>query len=394
METLEPLSLWTVILISSQHHPEFSYIFLRLRESHQKLLERAVFANEGTHGTVQALLLLSMWPLPVRKQIWDPSWRYCNLALAIAQQLGLHKPDSQWEYSKSPTSAERSVKTWTACVFIATTLAIDLGLPSPVEAFVHDVAKTNPTELVSTHIQIQHRILYHFHITAPTDPFFCGAAIRTSIRDLDEMSAQMGDSWQTQTRLEFLGAKLRIYLHHLQLRPDADDQKHLCNQMWYSTLEISLQISTTINHLMGSDVANSPEKSAMLLAVYALPKHYFHILAHSAFAILKFLALNGPGSEVEREKAKAGIISFYGFFQKISKTPDDEFARLGRLLYFLARAERDQLLSISTTANPRSAASLVIDTVRARDLLRDRNAESHPAGSGSVANPDCQIPKF
>lgn len=324
------------------------------------------------------------------KQTWDPSWRYCNLALAIAQQLGLHKPNSQWEYSTSPTSADVSVKTWTACVFVATTLAVDLGLASPVEAFFHDLAKTSPTEPVSTHIQIQQRILYHFHITTSSDQFFRGAAIRTSMRDLEEMKAQNGFSWETHTRLEFLGAKLRIYLHHLQLWPHIDDQKHIYNQMWYSTLEITLQISNTIDELLGSGFANSPDKLATLMAIYALPKHYVYILAHSAFAILKFLALECQVSEVDREKAKAGIASFYNFFQNLSKTPDDEFARLGRLLYFLARAEQDQLLSIDTTAKTRSAASVVIDMVRARDLLRDRNAESHPSGSGSVTTSDGQ----
>ena len=390
IEILEPLILWTVILISSQHHPELSYIFLRLKDAHQRLLERAVFANEGTYGTVQALLLLSIWPLPVKKQIWDPSWRYCNLALAIAQQLGLHEPNSQREYSTSPTSTELSVRTWTACVFVATTLAIDIGLPSPMESFFHDLAKTNSTEPVSTHIQIQQRILYHYHITAPADHFFCGAAIRTSIRDLEEIKAQKSDSWQIQTLLEFLGAKLRIHLHHLQLWSDAYGQKHLWTQMWYSTLEITLQISDTINRVLGSDVAESPDKSAMLMTIYALPKHYFYILAHSAFAILKFLALKCPASEVDREKARAGICSFYDYFQKLSETPDDEFSRIGRLLYFLARAERDQLLSIGTTAKTRSAASLVIDVVRARDLLRDRNVELHPPESGSVAQSDGQ----
>jgi hypothetical protein len=228
---LDPLLMWTLLLISSQHHPELSDIFPGLRESHQKIWTRAVFANEYTLSVIQSLLLLTVWPLPVTKQKWDPSWRYCNLALAAAQQLGLHKPDSQWEYSSTAASPDTSVQTWAACVYVTTTLALDMGLPCPADDFLRDLANTNLVEPMSSHVQIQQRILHHVQATTPKDPFFAGAAIRTSMKDLEDIRAQKSEAWGPRTMLDFLGTQLKIHLHHLQLHSNTGDQKHFYNQL-------------------------------------------------------------------------------------------------------------------------------------------------------------------
>jgi hypothetical protein len=395
IEKLDTLVLWTVILISSQHHPELSSLFLPLREAHMKLFQKAVFADVYTDGTVQSLLLLCTWPLPVMKQVWDPSWRYCNLALAASQQLGLHKPDSQWEYFVTPGPVDASVQIWAACISVATTLSLDLGFPCPVDTLSPNLSEQKLGKTLSTHFGIQKHVLYHVQTTASKNPFFSGAAIRESMRDLEEMRTQKGASWPAHTRLEYLAARLKIYLHHLQFEPSSDDQRYLIKQSWYSTLEVSLQLSDQLSSMINPNTTNYPEytntDSDSGLAIHALPKHYFYIFMLSAFAILKFLALQKTGTDIDREKARNGIRSFYDSFQKLSKMPDDEFSRIARVINFLARAERDHLLEIKTTAKTRSSASLVTDTIRARDMLRERNSGLSRSETDLSATPDEHI---
>jgi hypothetical protein len=127
-----------------------------------------------------------------------------------------------------------------------------------------------------------------------------------------------------------------------------------------------------------NDLLNSGNADSQMI-VYTLPKHYFNNFVYGAFAILKFLALHIANLDIDYEKARNGLRLYYDNIQRLSKGPRDEFARLCLVLQFLAKAERDQVLSIATNAKTRSAASLVVDTVRARDLLEGKHIDSSPS---------------
>ena len=73
---------------------------------------------------VQALLLLTCWPLP-NLHLWtDNSLILSNIALTSAIHLGLHRPGREEEYSQNPpflstaTQTERT-RTWLACLALS-----------------------------------------------------------------------------------------------------------------------------------------------------------------------------------------------------------------------------------------------------------------------------------
>lgn len=72
--------------------------------------------------TIQALLLLCLWPFPVENQLDDPSWEYCGIAVAAALKMGLDGSPANWGVAIQPTTDELTcrLKTWLGCFAVST----------------------------------------------------------------------------------------------------------------------------------------------------------------------------------------------------------------------------------------------------------------------------------
>jgi hypothetical protein len=73
--------------------------------------------------TIHALLLICVWPAPVKRQTDDPSWTYCGLVTAAAIQLGLHEPQDEMKpdggrYSEEEMKLRRN--TLLGCFVVST----------------------------------------------------------------------------------------------------------------------------------------------------------------------------------------------------------------------------------------------------------------------------------
>jgi hypothetical protein len=120
---MSPILFWTIGIVSSRFHGEHSSCFLELKEAYLELLSTTLVKAIRSVHTIQALLIICLWPLPVKKQIYDPSWGYCSLAVSAALQIGLHQSGSQWEYGFHKLSArdvEFRTKTWLGCFLVNT----------------------------------------------------------------------------------------------------------------------------------------------------------------------------------------------------------------------------------------------------------------------------------
>jgi hypothetical protein len=56
--------------------------------------------------------------MPVQKQIDDPSWNYCNLAVSAVLQIGLH--ENFKIKSEASDSALVYLKSWLGCFVVST----------------------------------------------------------------------------------------------------------------------------------------------------------------------------------------------------------------------------------------------------------------------------------
>ena len=116
------LLLWTVLAIASKGHDEYPYLYSSLVDPVRALAADIYAPQSRSLRTMQALLLLCVWPFPFQQTVNDPSSMYCSLATNIGYQLGLHRPlhrSDFYEGAEQPlqcTAVEK--KTWYGC-FIA-----------------------------------------------------------------------------------------------------------------------------------------------------------------------------------------------------------------------------------------------------------------------------------
>ena len=70
---------------------------------------------------LHGIVLICFWPLPVAKQIYDPSWSYCGLLTNAALQMGLQNSIARGDSILNIQPEKEQViraKTWMACVQI------------------------------------------------------------------------------------------------------------------------------------------------------------------------------------------------------------------------------------------------------------------------------------
>lgn len=135
-----PLLFWVICATASP-----DAVRNQLEQPVRTLIGRVLDPTEGSTETVQALLILCMWPFPFTDQKSDPSFIYGGIATQIAQQIGLHRPGIDFETSntsrgglESGTQAKEEdvirTTTWMACFIVNQILSSRLGVPATLLA--------------------------------------------------------------------------------------------------------------------------------------------------------------------------------------------------------------------------------------------------------------------
>lgn len=72
--------------------------------------------------TIQALLLLCLWPFPVDNQREDPSWEYCGVAVAAVLKLTSNGSQTDWSEANEQCleDVRWRLKTWLECFVVST----------------------------------------------------------------------------------------------------------------------------------------------------------------------------------------------------------------------------------------------------------------------------------
>ena len=112
------LLFWAVVLTAARRHPTHGTRAASLQTAFKKLLSDNLVYSIRSEHTIQALLLLCVWPFALRYQVNDPSWNYCCLAASASMQMGLH--DNRPNVAISPEKLALRLKTWLGCFVIST----------------------------------------------------------------------------------------------------------------------------------------------------------------------------------------------------------------------------------------------------------------------------------
>ena len=118
-----PLLFWTIIFTASRTLLSQQQYFPFLCSQLPGLL--ANFMNRRYHSvyTMQAMLIVSMWPPPIQRQSDDMRWMYSGIAMQMAMQAGCHRVGYEHEYHaftyrRSPADERNHTRVWRCWCFV------------------------------------------------------------------------------------------------------------------------------------------------------------------------------------------------------------------------------------------------------------------------------------
>lgn len=86
--------LHVVCAVASRYHPNRPGLYEELTTYAQLAAGTALISGPKTVETVSAYILLSLYPVPMRRWEEDRTWLYLGLAIRVATDLNLHHPPS------------------------------------------------------------------------------------------------------------------------------------------------------------------------------------------------------------------------------------------------------------------------------------------------------------
>jgi hypothetical protein len=118
-----PPLFWAIISVAARHYEHNVMLFRSLKDSFLNLLWSTISVLPHSHYTIQAILIIAMWPFPTNSMSRDNSFLLVSIAKSASMQLGLHRPDIIQEFLRVRTRLDQSefqdaVKVWAGC-FIA-----------------------------------------------------------------------------------------------------------------------------------------------------------------------------------------------------------------------------------------------------------------------------------
>lgn len=123
MINASPLLFWTIIFTAARNLESHQQTFLTLCEKMPGLLGGLMTHRHDSVYTMQALLILSMWPPPVSRQSDDMRWIYSGMVMQMALQAGCHRVGYEHEYhgfsySKSAADERTHTRIWRCWCFV------------------------------------------------------------------------------------------------------------------------------------------------------------------------------------------------------------------------------------------------------------------------------------
>ncbi|QFZ28524.1 putative transcriptional regulatory protein [Clavispora lusitaniae] len=132
------LLFWTVMLTASLSEPEPTLYMSLSSLIKQLAIETCWIRTPRSTHVIQALIILSIWPLPNEKVLDDCSYRFVGLAKNLSLQLGLHRGGefiqefTRTQVSLGPDSELWRTRSWLAVFFCDQFWSSALGLPPSI----------------------------------------------------------------------------------------------------------------------------------------------------------------------------------------------------------------------------------------------------------------------
>lgn len=125
-----PLLFWVIVAVASRDRVLVKSLIPHV----QRMMSEITLKPVRNVETVQAILILCIWPFPYTSQLDDQSFVFCGMAVHIGLQIGLHRPEYAYQFSSKQDVLRTSIPirrtTWISCFIVNQMLATAKGVPS------------------------------------------------------------------------------------------------------------------------------------------------------------------------------------------------------------------------------------------------------------------------
>ncbi|KAK5166495.1 uncharacterized protein LTR77_008038 [Saxophila tyrrhenica] len=224
--TTNRLLLWTVLALASFDQDSNSATYFSLVDPVRRLAADLYGPQSRSFKTMQALLLLCVWPFPFQQTINDPSPMFCSLATGIGYQLGLHRPRCRGDFDENAVEGVESEgeeeRTWWGCFVVNHCLALRLGVPStisPAHALLSAASSDHPSAPPSLLIDLNLALLSKQYTTLlgddPSTPSGQrpdpGSLIHAFESQLAQLRSRFSGHWTAVAEISYYALQLQVY---------------------------------------------------------------------------------------------------------------------------------------------------------------------------------------
>ena len=130
---LSPFLFWAIVFVGSRRYERDPTLLSMLAPRINSLALRSLESRSNPIQTIQGLLILCVWPVPINTMHKDISHILSGAALHLAMQIGLHVTHSGQDFARTKVDSGRSqnlsrARLWIHCIMICHRLAFFFDL--------------------------------------------------------------------------------------------------------------------------------------------------------------------------------------------------------------------------------------------------------------------------
>ncbi|KAH8691150.1 hypothetical protein BGW36DRAFT_387780 [Talaromyces proteolyticus] len=324
-----PFLFWSIITVGSQRYYEDPTIFSRLSSRIVALAFRYITERLTPLHTIEGLILLCAWPVPVTHMYRDTTHTIAGAALQLALQCGLHIVGEGQEFARTyirENVAEKRYRAnlWYYCLIICQSASIADGLPplNVLDSFSFPRGRKEVTGLLSSRLLFQTR-LHRIQVAAIFEIMQCAMgptsdsnAVNAMIDVFDgrvrEFESELCDGFD-----EFVLNSTRLHIATFRLMVNPEDMDNLGIIKLYSISRSVIEGATELDKRIG-------------FSVYSTFYHLRSLLL-AASLILK-ISRSHLSTQVDLVGGERSYFSVIQFARRRSVEPSDLDSRVVSIL--------------------------------------------------------------
>ncbi|OAL38383.1 hypothetical protein AYO20_02442 [Fonsecaea nubica] len=256
-----PFLFWTIVAIGSRRYSRDPTLILLLAPKVLDLAKTAIFSCERVLPTIQALVLLCTWQMPIDTLQKDITPQLAGAMIQLATNVGLHVYGSVQDFTRVPLKydgQQRIFRTrlWSMCLYTCQRINNSRGLPPLVftDTYSHEGYKEDPLASLTLTVRFQRKLnhmLSEAIVQIDRDALSrkpdernmtLGPTISACLAKLGTLSAECPAK---HDQLMLLIAELQVSACHLLAPSSTIGQSHLINL--YSTSCAVIELATELD---------------------------------------------------------------------------------------------------------------------------------------------------